>query len=63
MYEICWDRETGGILLADTKGEGIRSEVRPVFYEELDVLGFDRYWNYPKAEDPLLWAIGGRKYY
>ena len=32
-------------------------EPRPVYYKELDVLGFDRYWNYPKDEHaPLLWA-------
>ena len=29
--------------------------VRPVFYEELDLLGFDQYWNYPKTDLPLLW--------
>lgn len=32
-------------------------EPRPVYYKELDVLGFDQYWNYPKDEHaPLLWA-------
>jgi len=25
-------------------------------------LGFDKYWEYPKSEEPLLWNIG-RKYY
>ncbi|RJX19217.1 MAG: phosphoadenosine phosphosulfate reductase [Ammonifex sp.] len=63
MYEIQWDKDTGGILLVDFKGNGIRSEVRPVFFEELDLLGFQRYWHYPQAKEPLLWAIGGRKYY
>lgn len=63
MYEIRWDKDTGGILLADTKEDGIRNQIRPVFFEELDILGFDRHWNYPRVEEPLLWAIGGRKYY
>lgn len=63
MYEIRWDKDTGGILLVTTKEDGIRSEIRPVFFEELDVLGFDRHWIYPHVEEPLLWAIGGRKYY
>ena len=63
MYEICWDRDTGGIFLSDEKMDGIRGETRPVFFEELDLLGFDKYWNYPRGEEPLLWAVGGRKYY
>lgn len=63
MYEIQWDAATGGILLVDSKENGIKSEIRPVFFEELDLLGFDRHWSYPKVDEPLLWAIGGRKYY
>ena len=63
MYEIQWHNDTGGILLVDTRETGIGSEIRPVFFEELDLLGFDRVWNYPRVEEPLLWAIGGRKYY
>ena len=34
-----------------------------VFYEELDLLGFDKYWDYPKCRNPLLWAIGRRYFY
>ncbi|OIQ08637.1 phosphoadenosine phosphosulfate reductase [Moorella thermoacetica] len=63
MYEIQWDNDTGGILLVDTRETGVGSEIRPVFFEELDLLGFNRYWSYPRVEEPLLWAIGGRKYY
>ncbi|TDA65827.1 MAG: hypothetical protein D9V47_12040 [Clostridia bacterium] len=63
MYEIRWDNDTGGVLLADTRETGVGSEIRPVFFEELDLLGFNRHWNYPRVEEPLLWAIGGRKYY
>lgn len=63
MYEINWDEETGGILLADSLEKFMSLEVRPVFFEELDLLGFNRYWEYPRDEEPLLWAWGGRKYY
>jgi hypothetical protein len=41
MYAIHWDTNTGGILLSDSKGCGIGSEIRPVFFEELDLLGFN----------------------
>jgi phosphoadenosine phosphosulfate reductase len=63
MYDIQWDRETGGILLLDSRGDRIGGEVRPVFFEELDMLCFDQEWTYPRVEEPLLWAVGGRKYY
>lgn len=63
MYGVQWDSDTGGILLVDAHETGVRSDVRPVFYEELDLLGFERYWSYPKVEEPLLWAIGSRRYY
>lgn len=63
MYDIQWDTNTGGILLSDNREWGVRSEIRPVFFEELDLLGFDNYWTYPRVEEPLLWAISGRRYY
>ena len=32
-------------------------EPRPVYYKELDILGFDQYWDYPKDDSaPLMWA-------
>ncbi|MGB9791797.1 MAG: phosphoadenosine phosphosulfate reductase family protein, partial [Thermacetogeniaceae bacterium] len=63
MYGVIWDRETGGFLLIDEREQAINGEIRPVFYEELDLLGFDRYWSYPRVEEPLLWAVGARRYY
>ncbi|HOV80460.1 MAG TPA: phosphoadenosine phosphosulfate reductase family protein [Bacillota bacterium] len=63
MYDVHWDIETGGILLKDTRNEGIRGEVRPVFYEELEILGFNEQWRYLRADEPYLWAVGGRKYF
>jgi len=63
MYDIFWDRETGGILLTEKKSEATKGEVRPVFYEELDLLGFNKYWSYSKVNKPLLWATPGRRYF
>jgi phosphoadenosine phosphosulfate reductase len=63
MYDILWDRDTGGILLTESKSEAIRGEIRPVFFEELDLLGFDRHWSYSKVDGPLLWATPGRRYF
>lgn len=59
MFNVKWDPEINGILLTDE--EGIVPP-RPVFFEELDLLGFNKYWDYPKSDNPLLWATG-RKYY
>ncbi|WP_297213483.1 MULTISPECIES: DUF4007 family protein [Thermodesulfovibrio] len=62
MYKIIWDIQTRGILLVESSEDAIIPP-RPVFYEELDLLGFDKFWEYPRIENPLLWAIGRRYYY
>jgi len=64
MYDIVWDPDTGGIILTDNSLESIKREIRPVFYEELDLLGFNKHWTYPKSQEPLLWATSvGRRYF
>jgi len=63
MFKIKWDKEINGILLTDKTNDELINPPRPVFYEELDLLGFDRYWSYPRSREPLLWAIGRRYYY
>lgn len=56
MYKYTWDPETGGLLLLSEQ-EKFSKEPRPVYYKELDILGFDAYWDYPKDDSaPLLWA-------
>jgi len=56
MYDYIWDEETGGLLLTTNRSK-FSKEPRPVYYRELDILGFDQYWNYPKDDSaPLLWA-------
>lgn len=56
MYSYTWDEETGGLLLNSSPLQ-FSKEPRPVFSEELDILGFDKYWKYDKSSDtPLMWA-------
>lgn len=56
MYQYIWDTETGGLLLT-TEQSKFSKEPRPVYYKELDVLGFDKYWKYPKDDSaPIMWA-------
>lgn len=63
MYNYEWDKDTGGYKLLPTKITGVSKEVRPVYSEELSLLGFDKNygWNYPVCDAPLMWAEG-RKY-
>jgi len=64
VYKVCWDPESKGVLLTLTDIENsMDGTVRPVFYEELDLLGLDRYWQYPHADGPLLWAKGRHYFY
>jgi len=64
MHLVQWDVETGGVLLVDGDKRGTtRGELRPVFYEELDLLGLDKFWEYPRGIEPLLWAGPQRYYY
>ncbi len=62
MYKIKWDKDNNGVQLRYSLQEGFKNNPRPVFFEELDILGFEKYWKYPKSKRPLLWAIE-RKYY
>lgn len=56
MYSYTWDAETGGLLL-NTTPLAFSKEPRPVYYKELDILGFDQYWHYAKDDSfPYMWA-------
>jgi len=56
VYKYLWDEETGGLLLTDEQSK-FSKEPRPVYYKELDILGFNQYWSYPKEDRaPLMWA-------
>lgn len=63
MYSFTYDKETGGILL-NTASFTPTNETRPVYYRELDILGFDRYFTYEKNDDaPYMWAENQNYYY
>lgn len=63
MYSYEWDAETGGILLNSTPLQ-MSKEPRPVYYKELDILGFDKYWRYDKDEKyPYMWAEANNYFY
>ncbi len=56
MYQYTWDAETGGLLLTSEISK-FSKEPRPVYYRELDILGFDAHWTYPKDDSaPIMWA-------
>ncbi len=64
MYKVKWDQDINGVLLSDKIEK--RDEIvppRPVFHEELDLLGFKQYWQYESSESPLLWSNGRGYYY
>ena len=56
MYSYVWDPETGGLIITNSP-QKMSKEPRPVYYKELDLLGFDKYWNYEKDDTyPYMWA-------
>ena len=63
MYSYTYDKETGGIRL-NLSPTGFSKEPRPVYALELDILGFDRYWQYDKqTKYPYMWAEANHYYY
>lgn len=63
MYSYTWDPETGGLLL-NSSPLLFSKEPRPVYYQEMDILGFNRFWNYSKDDSaPYMWAEANNYYY
>lgn len=63
MYSYTWDTDTGGLLL-NTSPLVFSKEPRPVYYKELDILGFDRHWDYAKSDVyPYMWAEANNYFY
>lgn len=63
MYSYEWDVETGGLLITNSP-LSFSKEPRPVYYKELDILGFDKYWNYEKDDSrPYMWAESSNYFY
>lgn len=63
MYAYTYDEKSGGLLLTSSP-LAFSKEPRPVYYKELDILGFDQYWNYEKNDTyPYMWAEANNYYY
>ena len=63
MYSYTFDPVTGGIILNSTP-TNFSKEPRPVYSEEMDILGFDKYWDYEKqVEIPYMWAESNAYWY
>lgn len=61
MYGYEWTDEYGIFRLS--VNAKIQKEIRPIFHEELDFFGMDKFWDYPKdTSAPLMWAEGVRRY-
>lgn len=55
--------ETGGLILKSAQLE-FSKEPRPVYYRELDLLGFDKFWKYEKNDAyPYMWAEANNYFY
>jgi len=65
MFNLIWDKPANGVLLTqDSPDDAIAVAPRPVFFEELDLLGLEKHgWRYPRCAEPLLWACDRRYFY
>ena len=63
MYAYVWNPETGGFRLT-TEKLLVSKEPRPVYARELDILGFDKYFQYdPQMDVPYMWAEANNYWY
>lgn len=64
MFKIKWDTETNGILLSEyiEESESLNNP-RPVYTEELRMLGLDRAFCLPEGNVPVCWNINREYYY
>lgn len=65
MFKVVWDADINGVRLTmSAAGEALKVSPRPVFWEELDLLGLNKMgWIYPHVDEPLLWACDRRYFY
>lgn len=65
MFKVVWDAKYNGVRLTmSAAGEALNVSPRPVFWEELDLLGLNKMgWIYPCVDEPLLWACDRRYYF
>lgn len=57
MYSFDWDKKTGGYVLNTKSEKRVANEIRPVFAEELKLVGFDTHFKFDENETrPICWA-------
>lgn len=63
MYSYTYDSMSGGIVLNSTPTV-FSKEPRPVWAHEMDLLGFNNYWDYDStSEEPYMWAESNMYWY
>lgn len=63
MYAYSYDSQTGGLLLNDSMPL-FSKEPRPVYSQELDILGFNKHFSYVQQDDfPYMWAEANSYWY
>ncbi|MBR3956340.1 MAG: FAD synthetase, partial [Kiritimatiellae bacterium] len=57
MYSFDWNPKTGGYVLNTQSVRFVAHEIRPVFAEELKLVGFDAHFKFDETETrPICWA-------
>ena len=57
MYDYLWDLDSGGYVLTTHTGRFVANEIRPVFAEEITLIGLSERIEYNSEEKrPLMWA-------
>ena len=53
MFKVIWDSQSNGVQLTmSSKGDALNVSPRPVFWEELDLLGLNKMgWIYPSIKE------------
>lgn len=63
MFKVKWDISTNGVILSEyIEEKDILNAPRPVYVEELKMLGLDTSFTFPCENLPICWEID-RKYY
>jgi hypothetical protein len=65
MFKLHWDKPANGVRLTlQSPDDALAVAPRPVFHEELDLLGLPAHgWRYTPSAAPLLWACDRRYFY
>lgn len=65
MFKVKWDNENNGIILSNniSESEELSVHPRPVYLQELELLGINKYYNLPITEDPICWCTDRRYFY